>query len=180
MSLFDKVIAAVTPPESDEARADARRKATALASPGDWLSLVLDHHRQIELAFVAVKDGTTAADRTAALKRLGVVLTGHANAEETVLYPALADGGEKTHAGAGYEEQAMVKVQMGILEKIDPMSEDFLDKLGHIEGAVGHHMYAEEGNWFIDLKDKLPAAEQARLTTRFAEEYDRYVGDVAA
>jgi hypothetical protein len=176
MSFLDKIIAAVTPPESEEARADARRKATAAAVPGDWLSLVLEHHRQIEQAFAAVRQGAGAADRTAALKRLEIVLTGHANAEESVLYPALADGGEKAHAGAGYEEQAMTKVQMGILEKLDPMSQDFLDKLGHIEGAVRHHMYAEEGNWFVDLKDKLPAAEQARLTARFAEEYERYVG----
>jgi hypothetical protein len=177
MSVFDKVIAAVTPPESDEARADARRKATAAAAPGDWLSLVLDHHRQIEQAFAEVKQGASAAARTIALKQLAVVLTGHANAEESVLYPALADDGEKTHATAGYEEQAMTKMQMGILEKLDPMSQDFLDKLGHIEGAVSHHMYAEEGNWFIDLKEKLPAAEQARLTARFTEEYERYVGD---
>ena len=176
MSFLDKVIAAVTPPESDEARSDARRKASAAAAPGDWLSLVLDHHRQIEQAFAAVKHGTSAADRTAALKRLEIILTGHANAEESVLYPALADSGEKTHAGTGYEEQAMTKIQMGILEKLDPMSQDFLDKVGHIEGAVTHHMYAEENNWFVDLKEKLPAAEQARLTARFIEEFDRYVG----
>lgn len=181
MSFLDKVIAAVTPPEGDEARADARRKATAAAVPGDWLSLVLEHHQQIEHAFAAARQGSSAADRTTALKRLEIVLTGHANAEEAVLYPALADSGEKTHAGAGYEEQAMTKIQMGILEKLDPMSQDYLDKLGHIEGAVRHHMYAEEGNWFIDLKEKLPAAEQARLTSRFSEEFERYVGaDMAA
>jgi hypothetical protein len=181
MSFLDRVIAAVTPPESEEARVDARRKATAAAAPGDWLSLVIQHHQQIEQAFAAVKQGAGAADRTAALKWLEIVLTGHANAEESVLYPALADQGEKTHAGAGYEEQAMTKIQMGILEKLDPMSQDFLDKLEHIEGAVTHHMYAEENNWFIDLKEKLPAAEQTRLTARFAEEFERYVrADAAA
>jgi hypothetical protein len=181
MSFLDKIVAAVTPPESEEARADARRKATAAAAPGDWLSLVLHHHQQIEQAFAAVKHGAGAADRTAALKRLEIVFTGHANAEESVLYPALADQGEKMHAGTGYEEQAMTKIQFGILEKLDPMSQDFLDKLEHIEGAVRHHMYAEENNWLIDLKEKLPAAEQARLTARFTEEFERYVGgDVAA
>jgi hemerythrin superfamily protein len=116
----------------------------------------------------------------AALKQLAVVLTGHSNAEESVLYPALADGGEKAHASAGYEEQAMVKIQMALLEKLEPMSQDFIDKLEHIEGAVSHHMYAEEGNWFIDLKDKAPAADQARMTARFTEEFERYVGKVRA
>jgi hypothetical protein len=180
MSFIDKVIAAVAPPESDEARADARRKAQAAAAPGDWLSQVLDQHLAIENAFAAVKAGGSAPERKAALKQLAVVLTGHSNAEESVLYPALADGGEKAHAGAGYEEQAMVKIQMALLEKLEPMSQDFIDKLEHIEGAVSHHMYAEEGNWFIDLKDKAPAADQARMTARFTEEFERYVGTIPA
>ena len=73
----------------------------------------------------------------------------------------------------------MVKIQMALLEKLDPMSREFLDKLEHIRGAVAHHMYAEEGNWFIDLKRKLPDSDQALLTARFREEYDRYVGSGA-
>lgn len=48
MSILDRAIAAITPPESDEARAEARAKAQAMAKPGDWLSQILDHHRGIE------------------------------------------------------------------------------------------------------------------------------------
>jgi hypothetical protein len=55
MSIIDKVVAAVTPPESEESRKEARAKAQRAASPGDWLSLVLAHHRQIESAFAQVK-----------------------------------------------------------------------------------------------------------------------------
>jgi hypothetical protein len=38
MSILDKVVAAVTPPESEEARAEARAKAQSAASSlsGDW------------------------------------------------------------------------------------------------------------------------------------------------
>jgi len=180
MSFIDKVIAAVTPPESEEARIEARNKATAAAVPGDWLSQILAHHRGIEAAFAAAKAAHDAGSRTAALKQLGVLLTGHAIAEESVIYPALANGGEKGHAGTGYEEQAMVKIQMALLEKLDPMSQDFVDKLEHIEGAVAHHVYAEEGNWYLDLKQKAPASDQAMLSKRYAEEYERYVGGDAS
>src|ERR1700749_2629367 len=41
LSIVDKVIAAVTPPESEEARMKAREKARAAAGPGDWLAMVL-------------------------------------------------------------------------------------------------------------------------------------------
>ena len=48
MSVVDSVVAAITPPESEEARAEARAKAENIAQPGDWLNLILDHHRAIE------------------------------------------------------------------------------------------------------------------------------------
>jgi hypothetical protein len=58
MSVIDKVIAAVTPPESEKDRAEAREKALACAQPGDWLSLILEHHLELEAALAAVEDAT--------------------------------------------------------------------------------------------------------------------------
>lgn len=180
MSILDKAVAAVTPPESPEKRDEARAKANAAAQSGDWLSMVLDHHLQLEDAFAAVESASDAASRTTALKKLGVLLTGHAIAEEAVLYPGLAQAGEKGHANTGYTEQVAVKMQMAALETLAPMSQDFLDKLEHIRGAVAHHMYEEEGTWFLELKEKAPADVQAKLTQRYQEEFERYVGNAAA
>jgi hypothetical protein len=180
MSVLDKVIAAVTPPESEESRREARGKARAAAKPGDWLSMILNHHEQIEAAFAAVKAATTAAARVAAQKKLGIILTGHSNAEESVIYPALTTAHEKSHAAMAYTEQAAAKTQMALLEHLAPMTQEYLDKLEHIRGAVAHHVYEEEGNWFLELKEKTSTADQAKLTTRYKEEFDRYVGtDVA-
>lgn len=176
MSVLDKMIAAVTPPESDEARAEARANARAAAEPGDWFSMILDHHLLLEDAFAATKTAGDATSRTAALKKLGVILTGHAGAEETVVYPGLSASDQTGHADMGYTEQAMVKMQMAALEKLDPMSQDFDDKLEHIRGAVAHHMYEEEGTWFLDMKKEAPAADQAMMTKRYTEEWQRYVG----
>jgi hypothetical protein len=50
MSIIDKVVAAVTPPESEDTRLKARAKARASAGKDDWLGMVLDHHEQIEAA----------------------------------------------------------------------------------------------------------------------------------
>jgi hypothetical protein len=175
MSLFDKVVAAVTPPESEEARAEARAKAQAAAGDGDWLSLVLQHHRQIEAAFAAVKSATDPSSRLAAQKKLAILLTGHSIAEEAVLYPALVKADEEAHSTKAYTEQSAAKVQMGLLEDLPPMSQEYLDKLEHIRGAVAHHVYEEEGNWFLDLKKKLPAVDQTKLTFRYKEQFSRYV-----
>jgi len=176
MSILDKAIAAVTPPESAEDRAQARRKARELATPGDWLSIIIDHHERIEQAFASVKSANEASSRREAFKALAILLNGHSAAEEAVIYPEMTEAGQKGHAALAYEEQSMVKVQMAQLETMEPMSQDFIDKLEHIEGAVAHHVYTEEKTWFPELKESAPAGDQSRLALRYREEFDRYAG----
>lgn len=175
MSILDKAIAAITPPVSEEKRQEAHEKARAFAEPGDWLSLILDHHESIEQAFALTRAATSAGERREAQKRLGVLLNGHAMAEEAVIYPALAQAGKQGHANTGYTEQAAAKMQLAALETLDPMSEDYLDKLGHLEGAVFTHVYQEESDWFLDMKQQAPTSDQARATMRYKEEYQRYI-----
>jgi len=175
MSVLDKAIAAVTPPESEEARVDARKKAESIATPGSWLAKIIDHHRGIESQFADLKMASTLDARHAALKKLGLLLTAHSIAEEVTVYPAMAANHEVGHAELAYQEQSAAKMEMGLLERLDPMSEDFHDKLGHIEGAVKHHVYSEEGTWFIDLA-RMPAADQKLIEQRYSEEYARYFG----
>ena len=174
MSVLDKVVAAVTPPESDKDRQDANAKAWAMAADGDWLSVALDHHDLIREAFDAVKSAAAETDQRDAQEELKTVLMGHAIAEEAVLYPALALSGEKAHAEMGFNEQAMVKIEMAALGNLPPLSQDYMDKLEHIEGAVLHHMYQEESTWFLELKEK--GSNQEELRDQFIEEFERYTG----
>ena len=176
MSIIDKAIAAVTPPVSEERRAEAHAKAREIAEPGDWLSQVLDHHEDIAAAFAAVRSATTPEARRREEKRLGVLLTGHSMAEEAVIYPALAQAGKQGHANTAYTEQTAAKMQMAALEGMDPMSEDYLDKLGHLEGAVQTHVFQEENDWFVDMKEKGSPEAQAHATARYKEEAQRYFG----
>ena len=178
MSILDKAIAAITPPVSEEKRREAHAAARACAEPGDWLSLVLDHHEAIEKAFAETKAANSAQDRRRAQKTLALLLTGHSLAEEGVIYPAMAQAGKKGHADTGYTEQVAAKMQLAALETLAPMSQDYLDKLGHLEGAVLTHVYQEESDWFPDLKKAASAAEQDRITRRYAEEYGRYQGQL--
>jgi hypothetical protein len=174
MSIIDKALGALTPPESDEARAEATRKARAATQGTDWLAMALDHHDQIRAGFDACRAAAGPQARAAAMKRLALVLNGHSFAEEVVLYPAMAKSGEKGHAGMAYTEQTTAKMQMAELETIDAASQAWVDKLEHIRGAVLHHIYEEEGTWFLDLKRDYD--DQAFLSRRFHEEYERYAG----
>jgi len=175
MSVIDKAIAAITPPESEEARAEARAAAERTATPGDWLSQIVDHHREIESQFAAVKAAAAPDARRAAQQKLALLLTAHSIAEETAIYPAMAAHDQPGHAELAYQEQSAAKMELGLLERLDPLSEDYHDKLAHIEGAVAHHVYSEEGTWFIDLAQSAPRAEQDMIAQRYNEEYARYI-----
>jgi hemerythrin superfamily protein len=176
MSVIDKVIAAVTPPESEEARIEARNKAEGLATQGDWLFQISNHHRAIDALFDKLSTATTAEARIAAQKELGLLLTGHSIAEEVSIYPAMAGNHQVAHSELAYQEQSAAKMEMGLLEELDPLSEDYQDKLEHIRGAVAHHVYSEEGTWFPQLIETAPPEVHAKLSVRYKEEFDRYMG----
>jgi hemerythrin superfamily protein len=176
MSIFDTLASAIMPPETPEERAQARRSAETLArGPEDWLSLALDHHREIEQLFEQARSGVDAAARQTTSRELATILTAHANAEESALYPMLAED-HKGHAAMAYQEQAMTKIELHKLEMLDPMSQEWLDKLEHIRGAVLHHMYEEESTWFPELREVMGGTDDAMHAQRFRQEFERFSG----
>lgn len=177
MSGFDKFIQSFTSTSvSDDKRAEARTKARSVAGQGDWLSIILDHHQAIDRAFAAVRSALDVASRRAAERNLATVLTGHSIAEEAVIYPALAEAGEKGHAETAYDEQAHAKMQMAALENTDPMSQDYIDRLNQLETAIKHHIFLEESKWFLELLNRSSPEQNRRLADRYREEFGRYMG----
>ena len=173
MSIFDKIAAAVMPPESAEDRAEARERAHELAADHVWLAEVLDHHEMIEQAFSQARTAPDPETAREAARMLGEVLASHSLAEEVVLYPALVMEHHKGHAAMAYQEQQMAKVEMAELELLEPLSEEWRDKLEHIEGAVRHHMYEEESIWYPKLAKEASPQVLAHLDERFVEEWQR-------
>ena len=177
MSFLDKVAAALTPAASDETRLEARRKAEELGTRERFVGVIVDHHKQIESLIDQAASATGSDARIQAMKEFERLLTGHATAEEAVVYPEIAEFDSKSHAGMGYEEHAMTKIQVAKLEKLDSMSEEWMEKLEHIRSALQQHMYQEEDSWLPHVAEKMPAPERERMTARFMEEFERYYGD---
>lgn len=146
--------------------------ARALAEPGDWLSCAFEHHDQIRAAFETAWRAPPGGARVAAMKGLAVVLNGHSLAEEVVLYPALCAIDAVKHADAAYAQQTEAKIQMAELERLSPQNPDWLAQLELIQAAVLEHMEQEESTWFLEIKEGYP--DQAKLTARYREEFERY------
>lgn len=170
MSFLDRIAAAVTPAASDQSRAEARRDIELLALEEPWIAPIVAQHKDIEASFAAARSTPSRE----AVERLATLLTGHANAEEAVLYPDIADESSKTHAGMAYEEHAMTKIQLAKLKDLPAGSEEWHEKLDHIESAVAQHIYQEEGSWMPDLARDMSPERKARLLQRYNEEYGRY------
>ena len=167
MSWLDKIGSKVFPLASDEKRAEARRKAEELGRSNPWLAQIVAHHKAIEQCFADALSATDADSRRHAVKELARLNTGHSIAEEVTIYPALVEYngalGGKVQAMLAYEEQQMTKIQQAMLEKLE-----------HIESAVQQHVYEEESHRFAELAEAISPAEAARLSRRYAEEFERY------
>jgi hypothetical protein len=180
MSWLDKIGSTIFPLASDEKRAQARRTAEGLARSNQWLAQILAHHKAIEQCFEDALSATDIDSRRHAVKELARLNTGHSIAEEVTVYPALIENkgmiGGKVQATLAYEEQQMTKIQQAMLEMLDPMSEEWRTKLEHIKSAVQQHVYEEEESRFPELAQALSPGESARLSRRYAEEFERYCG----
>ncbi|HEV2568751.1 hemerythrin domain-containing protein [Sphingomonas sp.] len=169
----------MTPLVSDETRLRARENARTQALPNRVVQLIIDDHNRIERAFEAVRSASTAESQRGAELELANLLNGHAAAEETVIYPELVDNSQHGAAFMGYEEQAATKVQLALLSKLEPLTQDYLDKLEHIRGAVTHHMYQEENSWLVTLERGLLSDDRVRVRARYKEEMRRFAAPAA-
>lgn len=176
MSILDKIAATLAPAASDKDRMEARQRAEQIGGSEPWLGMIVQQHKQIESLIDEAISAPDAGRRRSALKEFELVLTGHSNAEEVIVYPDIAVESSKAHAAMAYEEHALTKIQVAELEKLDPMSQEWHDKGEHIRSALQQHMYQEEGSWLPELADKLSTSEKQRITQRFTEEYERYYG----
>lgn len=172
MSFLDRIAAALAPAASDEQRREARAQIEALAVNEPFAADILAQHRRIEALFAEAREaGGPAAQGV--IVELAVLLNAHSMAEEAVIYPEISEHSSKAHAGMAYEEHAMTKVQLAALQKLEPGTQEWHEKLDHIESAVQQHVYQEEGSWLPDVIRYAPVDARQRMSLEFREYFER-------
>ncbi len=177
MSIMEKMQEAVgvTPTYTNQEREEIRAKAKSQAT-AKWFTMVLDHHKQIEAAFAALKQTKTVAERKAAQEKLATLLTGHSIAEEVIVYPFMKIDTSSMDAKHAYEEQSMAKMELVALDEIpNKISKEYDEKLEEIRLAVTHHMVEEERDFFPELQEKADAEENRKITQHYEAEFNRYL-----
>ncbi len=172
MSFLDRIAAAIAPAATDEQRMEARRQLEQLAVNEPFAQDILDQHRQIESLFQQAREDA-GMDAEAIIEELALLLNAHSMAEEAVVYPEISDHSGKAHAGMAYEEHAMTKVQLAALQKLEPGTKEWREKLDHIESAVLQHVYQEESSWLPDVIRYAPMAERQRMSMEYRDYFER-------
>jgi len=178
MTLLDRMMTTAREP-LDDRRARARELAFARAAECDWFAEVLRHHVAIEQAMEAVRRASYPSAGRSALHWLATLMKGHAVAEDSVLYPALAFDGQRAHAVSAFADESSFRIDLAGLALLAPGSPDFIDKLDALHADLMLHFYEEEGAWYPALCRREGGHGNARLCGLFVDEFRRYMGSDA-
>jgi len=137
---------------------------------------VLRHHAAIEEALEALGRVREPSACRQALRWLATLMKGHALAEDTVLYPALAFDGQRAHAVCAFADESRFRMDLAALAQRQPGTPAFVDKRDALRADLALHFHEEEGSWYPALCRRGDARETARLAAAFEEEFRRYMG----
>lgn len=133
--------------------------------PGDVDRLVVDDHAVVERQFQHLE--AHRGDRRALVDQVAFALALHADAEETVLYPELADAGEPDESAQAREEHQLVKELLVVLNRTEPGDPDFESALTRLIDSVRTHVAEEESVLLPRLRQLRGAARMRALGEEF-------------
>lgn len=133
------------------------------------IDVIVQDHRDVERVFEELETGSgTPEQRKQLVDHVIADLVRHSVAEEQFMYPAArkatARGGEIVDHEI--EEHAEAERVMAELEKCDPHSAEFEQRVEQLIDDVRHHVDEEERTLLPQLRDALSAEELQKLGDR--------------
>jgi len=137
----------------------------------DVVDVIKAQHREVDrLLEEAASEGS---DTAALLREVGEMLTAHSRAEESFVYPAIAERapkeeGEQVHDSVAehhHIDQLLQELMAG-----DPDEPGFDGKLAALVGEIRHHVEEEEEELLPALAEQTSGEDRAAMGARFAEE----------
>lgn len=136
------------------------------AMAGDWLEAVKAEHKVALALFDALEETSEKQThkRTMLLMKLKQALSKHAFTEETVLYPALREWGDKADADKLNHDHGYVKQYLYTLENMPKDDPDFLVQISEFRAELESHIREEESSVFPPLHGSLSDEKNKKLT----------------
>ena len=115
---------------------------------GDIVELILDDHRRFESLLRDLRNDQN--DRDALRRQIAELLVAHGEAEESEVYPQLAELDEQMAADAETEHSEARDGLAALKEQIGQPG--FAAALETLKGGIQHHVQEEEGQTFPKLR----------------------------
>ncbi|GGO92034.1 hypothetical protein GCM10011584_27520 [Nocardioides phosphati] len=142
----------------------------------DVVELIMKDHREVERLFEQLR--TDPASRPGALPVLTTLLFAHSRAEESEVYPVVADEvGASDHVEHSQEEHVEADELLAKLADTDPESPEFLTALEEVVKAVSHHIEEEEETVLADMRGGLSDERRAELGAAFLATREQHLGE---
>ncbi len=131
--------------------------------PGDVDHLIADDHAVVERQFQHLEAGR--GDRRVLANQVVFELSLHADAEERIVYPAMAEAGE--------DPQHRIDVHQGMKELLvilndnEPGDPEFEDALARLIAEVRHHVAEEEGTFLPRFRQLVGPVKMRQLGRQF-------------
>ncbi|MCA1625406.1 MAG: hemerythrin domain-containing protein [Acidobacteria bacterium] len=131
-------------------------------------------HREVDnmMAILEKAKGDTASNNShkQTFEMMREALTIHAEAEETIVYPALEEFDEtEDQAEHSYDEHAEVKSMLAQMSELEPSSDEFQTLLSELKTSVRHHVAEEEGELFPKGEELLGESELQEMGREILE-----------
>ncbi len=133
--------------------------------PGDVDHLIADDHAVVERQFQHLEAGR--GDRRVLANQVAFQLAVHADAEERVLYPALAEAGAGDEARHARDDHQAVKELLVTVGEAEPGEPEFEDALALLITTVRAHVDEEEAKFLPRLRRHVGPARMAELGRAF-------------
>jgi hemerythrin superfamily protein len=134
----------------------------------DVIKLLESDHREVEDLF-AKAASTSGAAKQQVVTRLATELTIHAEAEETIVYPAMREAGLGDLVDEAESEHEEVKKLVARLEAMDATGSDADPLLAELQGDVSHHVEEEESEGFPKFRSATDQDTLEALGTKVDE-----------
>ena len=131
-------------------------------------------HREVDQMMAALEtikgDASSNDSGRKTFELMREALTIHAEAEETIVYPALEEFDEtEDQAEHSYDEHAEVKAMLAQMSELEPSSDEFQTLLSELKTNVRHHVAEEEGELFPKGEELLGEAELQEMGREIME-----------
>lgn len=141
----------------------------------DVVDLIEKDHREVERLLAEIESDPVA--RPGLIPVLTSLLTAHSRAEESEIYPAVAEAGGADDVAHSQAEHLEADQILEDLAAADPESDEAVALIADLTEAITHHIEEEEETVLPHLRDRIDPDRREELRQAFLDVRAERLGD---